>query len=167
MKMLIFGFDDNQHLQEDTMYPLSSLSSLKITWRSKGTTLNTFIIYDEDAPYPSRNTSSPYLHLLVVNIPGNDISQGKVVAPYMPPNPPSNSDPHHYVVALYNQHHLIEPLSSYKRNGFAVQSFTSNMSPSSQMYLIVLPKTQQFYISSHRLSVTPNPEHPLIISNTT
>ena len=34
------------------------------------------IIYDLNSPYPSRNTTATFLHLLVVNIRYTDISNG-------------------------------------------------------------------------------------------
>lgn len=162
---MLLGTSDGTVFQEHTKYPLSKLNDLTVDWKSRTTTLNTLIIYDEDAPYPSRNTMSPYLHLLLTNIPDSQIEKGSVIMPYTPPSPPQNSEPHHYVVAVYNQHKKVENPVVSKRDNFSVQNLTKAMSPREQKYIIVFPSTREFYISDNRISITPNPNHPLIIQN--
>ena len=65
------------------------------------------MIHDMDAPFPSNNLESPFLHYLVVNIHGNDVEKGDVIVPYMAPSPPETSRPHTYVVTLYSQESVV------------------------------------------------------------
>jgi hypothetical protein len=54
------------------------------------------------------NSLNPSLiHFLVVNIPGNNVSQGQVVIPYIPPSPPSGV--HQYSVDIFQQPEVFQP----------------------------------------------------------
>jgi len=50
----------------------------------------------------SENTSE-YLHWMVTNIKGNDLSTGQVVAPYLQPFPPFGTGYHRFVFILFKQ----------------------------------------------------------------
>ncbi len=73
------------------------------------------LIWDPDAPAKS------YVHWLVINIPGSQISLGQEIIPYKPPTPPSGI--HRYFVTLYNQRGKIQILSPPKREYFNVSAF--------------------------------------------
>lgn len=61
--------------------------------------LYTLIMHDPDAP--GHDTANPWLHWLVVNIPGSDFSSGLQLLGYLPPNPPFGK--HKYIFSLYKQ----------------------------------------------------------------
>ena len=50
----------------------------------------------------SENTSE-YLHWMVTNIKGNDLSTGQIVAPYLQPFPPFGTGYHRFVFILFKQ----------------------------------------------------------------
>jgi len=49
------------------------------------------------------DSSSEYLHWMVTNIKGNDLSTGQVIAPYLQPFPPFGTGYHRYVFILFKQ----------------------------------------------------------------
>ena len=98
MRVLLGG----QVLKTSQTLPLSDFRLLQFDWEDLNV-YNMLIIYDIDAPSPTNNKDSPYLHLLVTNIPGNDIISGQVVAGLVLPNPPKRSGPHRYLVEVYQQ----------------------------------------------------------------
>lgn len=81
--------------------------------------LYTIVIWDPDAP-----KSPSFLHWLVTNIPGGDISQGNVVQPYYPPSPPAGSGEHRYYVGLYEQSGRL-PIKKISQTGFDIDTFMS------------------------------------------
>jgi phosphatidylethanolamine-binding protein (PEBP) family uncharacterized protein len=56
-------------------------------------------MHDPDAINHTAN--NPWLHWLVINIPGSDFSQGQQLLEYSPPAPPSGV--HKYKFTLYEQ----------------------------------------------------------------
>lgn len=76
------------------------------------------IIWDPDAPH-----SPSYLHFLVTNIKGGNLSTGKIILPYTPPTPPAGSGVHRYYVGLYSQSTPLS-INSMERTGFSIDSFT-------------------------------------------
>jgi phosphatidylethanolamine-binding protein (PEBP) family uncharacterized protein len=83
----------------------------------------TVVMYDRDAPYPPpNNINAPFIHWLVINIPGNDLEQGNSVLPYLPPNPPS-SDPHRYQLDLYRQLRQLPDSFNVSRHRFPLDKW--------------------------------------------
>ena len=76
---------------------------------------STLLIWDPDAPAKS------YIHWLIVNIPGSQISAGQEILPYKPPTPPSGT--HRYFVTLYNQSGKINVSTPRDRGYFNVPAF--------------------------------------------
>lgn len=75
-----------------------------IRWDNDPNQLYTLIIVDNDAPYPPPlDQYSPFLHLLIVNIPGDNYPAGYTEMPYLAPNPPVDSPPHRYRVLVFRQ----------------------------------------------------------------
>lgn len=73
-------------------------------WTNDPNQLYTLMIVDNDAPYPPPlDQYSPFLHLLIVNIPGDNYPAGYVEMPYLAPNPPLDSPPHRYRVLVFRQ----------------------------------------------------------------
>lgn len=63
----------------------------------------TLVMIDLDAPDPHRPVFAQFLHWLVVDIPGNQVSKGKPKKDYMAPSPPPYSAPHRYVFLVFRQ----------------------------------------------------------------
>ena len=57
------------------------------------------------------DNSSEYLHWMVSNIKGNDLSTGQVIAPYLQPFPAFGTGYHRYVFVLFKQVNLLEFLT--------------------------------------------------------
>lgn len=102
----------------------SAKDKINIEWKGDPNQLYTLIMYDLDAPYPyPRNFNSPYLHWIVTNIKGSDISTGDEGTRYIAPSPPPDSLPHTYNVDIYLQPNKITPVRSADRNNFDVDGF--------------------------------------------
>lgn len=155
-------YTNNNLISYNQWGSLSDLSSLQIDWDVNNPTLYyTLIIIDIDA------IQSPFLHALIINIPGNDISNGNVIASYTPPNPPINSKDHRYFIYIYQQPHRITPMLVSTRTNFDINTFISkNRLILSEMEVIVVnSNTRQYYLTESSPLVTPNPDHPLINTN--
>jgi len=101
-----------------------AMANLSVIWNSEPSHLYTVIVYDMDAPYPApRNTNSPYLHLLITNIRGTQISSGNSLIPYIALQPPLDSGPHTYNVDIYHQSRYINPAPHTQRNKFPIMNF--------------------------------------------
>jgi phosphatidylethanolamine-binding protein (PEBP) family uncharacterized protein len=59
------------------------------------------LMVDPDAPSPDDPKMREWLHWVVVNIPGSDVSKGFTMTPYNGPTPPRGT--HRYVFLLYEQ----------------------------------------------------------------
>lgn len=63
----------------------------------------TIVMCDPDAPSREHPTNAEWLHWLVVNVPGGDVSKGHVLAEYHGPAPPAGTGDHRYVLLVYKQ----------------------------------------------------------------
>jgi phosphatidylethanolamine-binding protein (PEBP) family uncharacterized protein len=63
----------------------------------------TLIMIDIDAPRPSKNTSSPFLHWIISDLNTQKNNKNLVICPYFPPSPPYKNEPHRYEFRLYKQ----------------------------------------------------------------
>ena len=100
---------------------------IKIEWDGSPNQLYTVIFYDVDAPYPApKNTNSPFLHYLLTNIKGDNMSTGNELIDYMSPNPPSDSLPHTYFVDVYIQDNIIRPAQHTVRKNFGLHNFVKD-----------------------------------------
>ncbi|KRG00078.1 uncharacterized protein Dwil_GK13056, isoform B [Drosophila willistoni] len=68
----------------------------------------TLIMTDPDAPSRSKPTFREFKHWVVVNIPGNDVAKGEVLAGYVGSGPPKDTGLHRYVFLLYKQSRKLE-----------------------------------------------------------
>lgn len=161
---------NQQELPQVTWFPASDLSSLQVYWHPIVGITYTLVICDIDAPYPSNPINSPFIHLLVVNIPGNMLSKANVLLKYEPPHPPSDSPAHRYQVRLYKQHKVIPITTNVYRLKFPLESFISqNRLELAESYeLIVDAKSNQAYIFQENAEpeVTFNSKYPLIKADT-
>ncbi|CAK0754923.1 hypothetical protein CVIRNUC_002334 [Coccomyxa viridis] len=94
-------------------------SSLKLHKSS----LYTLIISDPDAPSPAMPSNREYLHWLVANAPGGNISKGTEIEPYAGPTPPAGV--HRYVVSLFLQPGTtrVDAETPASRSGFNTRAF--------------------------------------------
>ena len=131
-------------LQYDEWIPVSNLSSLSISWDdvSEMNAYYTFVIYDIDAP--STIVNSVFIHMLVINIPGNNISRGQIIVPYTPPNPPPGSGQHRYMVELYKQTGMINMTPLSRRERFNITQFISQ-------HRLINVMTDRFIVDSRPL----------------
>ena len=102
----------------------SAQNSMIIKWNSNPNNLYTVIFYDIDAPYPApKNNKSPFLHYLVTNIKGSDVSTGNQLIDYISPQPPVDSLPHTYLVDIYVQSDNIRPVKHTIRENFNLNGY--------------------------------------------
>eukprot|EP01083_Nonionella_stella_P185038 673617_1 len=74
-----------------------------LTWPCKEGALYTVIMTDPDAPSRSEPKFGEWLHWTVVNVPGNDVAKGDVVAEYVGSGPPQGTGLHRYVLLAFLQ----------------------------------------------------------------
>jgi phosphatidylethanolamine-binding protein (PEBP) family uncharacterized protein len=70
-----------------------------ISWTPIPNTLFTLIVWDPDAAPESR----AWLHWLVTNIQGGELTGGHEVVPWAPPTPPAGTGVHRYIFGLFQQ----------------------------------------------------------------
>mmetsp|Transcript_9401 Transcript_9401/g.14166 ORF Transcript_9401/g.14166 Transcript_9401/m.14166 type:complete len:1182 (-) Transcript_9401:166-3711(-) len=101
--------------------PVCARASPAVTYEAPADGLYTLIMTDPDAPSRSEPLFREYLHWAVVNIPGNGISMGETVLPYVGPGPPMHSGQHRYFLCLFRQ--------SGRVNTEAARTFFSSRAP--------------------------------------
>ena len=74
-----------------------------VTWDAKDDSLYTVLMVDPDAPSRESPTYREILHWLVINIPGNRIAEGQVIAEYIGSGPPEGTGLHRYVFLVFQQ----------------------------------------------------------------
>ncbi|KAJ6637828.1 Phosphatidylethanolamine-binding protein like F40A3.3 [Pseudolycoriella hygida] len=76
-----------------------------VEWNADPTLFYTLIMTDPDAPSRQNPEFGEWIHWIVVNIPGKDISKGDTIAEYVGSGPPPHTDLHRYVFLVYAQEH--------------------------------------------------------------
>ena len=96
--------------------------------------LYTIIMIDPDAPSRQEPMYREFVHWVVVNMPGCDVTAGETVAPYFGAAPPCNSGYHRYYLFLYEQPSPLSPtdvnnLMDYfvRRGGFTLVRWAAKM----------------------------------------
>uniref|UniRef100_A0A1I8Q980 Phosphatidylethanolamine-binding protein n=1 Tax=Stomoxys calcitrans TaxID=35570 RepID=A0A1I8Q980_STOCA len=79
-----------------------------IEWEASDDAYYTLIMTDPDAPSRVEPKFREFRHWLVVNIPGNHLDQGEVLAAYVGSGPPKGTGLHRYVFLLYKQSGKLE-----------------------------------------------------------
>ena len=77
--------------------PLQSHLEPKIEYVANPTRLYTLIMYDPDAVVGN------YVHWVVINIPGDNVSNGQALLNYKGPAPPQGSGIHRYIFLIFEQ----------------------------------------------------------------
>src|SRR6516165_6612428 len=93
---------DDKRVRKGGVFDSNDKFDLTISWDNDKKKLYTLVFFDLDAPYPDES-DIPYIHYLVINVPGDNIEKGKTVLEYKPTIPPKDSSPHEYIVQLYEQ----------------------------------------------------------------
>ncbi|XP_055372175.1 protein D2-like [Condylostylus longicornis] len=75
----------------------------KVLWPTEAGKLYTLCMTDPDAPSREEPTYREWHHWLVVNIPGNEVSKGKVLSDYIGSGPPEGTGLHRYIFLIYKQ----------------------------------------------------------------
>lgn len=159
---------NNKLINPNTWLPVSDLSLLQVDWDYSISDYYTFTIYDIDAPNPQNPSTSPFLHALIINIPGGNIDKGTSLVTYMLPNPSLGQ--HRYMIDVYRQSAIMSRQNISKRENFDLSGFVSKnqLQLVGSETIVVDSITKNFYLlSSESTSVTFNPNHQLIIGNTT
>lgn len=143
---------NNEVLQKNIWINSNEISNLEITWDYKNNKYYTLIIYDLDTP-------SIFIHLLVTNIPRNEIEYGTVILNYMKPNPPSNT--HRYIIAVFEQAGLITESEFGMRDRFPLRNFllTNNLRPLDEK--MIISSRNEFYLVD-RNAKNNNPKNNII-----
>ena len=98
-----------------------SKGTIYITWTAQPEDLYMVIMYDINA------VAAPYVHLLAINVPGNDINKGLVIHSYQSPSPPPGTGRHVYIIDIYKQYSRLSPKSKQSRSYFDISSFVSTL----------------------------------------
>lgn len=146
-------------LQSNTKYPAEDIRELSYLW-DHGNELHTFVIYDIDAP------SAPYIHQLVVNIPGHDIRSGDIIFDYADPNPPRDDPNHRYLITLYQQPFRVEDVRDTTRSRYDLDHLIGDngMQFIDKAVLEVNPRSYKFFMRD-KATDPLDPLHPLIMPN--
>ena len=97
MTELKIFYNNKKITENEFLTPSETKEEPIIKYNSNNDELYTLILYDPDSIYGT------YIHWSTVNIPGDNISKGSIVIPYIGPHPPSGSGIHNYTFQLYKQ----------------------------------------------------------------
>ncbi|XP_030369426.1 protein D3-like [Scaptodrosophila lebanonensis] len=78
-----------------------------VTWDAEAGALYTLLMVDPDAPSRADPKFREILHWAVINIPGNKVADGQVLAEYIGSGPPEGSGLHRYVFLVFKQNEKI------------------------------------------------------------
>lgn len=112
----------------------------------------TVIFVDPDAPSRAQPILREFLHWLVGNIPGSDVSSGKVIVDFMGSAPPMGSGLHRYTLLVFKQPTKIDfvdpvlTLTAGLRGKFSTKRFVAK-------YKLGTPISGNFYLAQFDNSV--------------
>merc|ERR1711931_258060 len=72
-------------------------------WNADPNAYYTLVFHDPDNTRRSAPDLAEWNHCLIVNIKGNDVSTGEVLAPFVGSGPPENTGLHRYVFLIFKQ----------------------------------------------------------------
>lgn len=96
-------FNLNTVVPGKELTPTQVKAAPEVSWAAETNSFYTLIFTDPDAPSRSNPIRREFLHWLIVNIPGAEISKGEVLAEFLGSGPPKDSDLHRYTFLLYKQ----------------------------------------------------------------
>ncbi|CAL8143638.1 unnamed protein product [Orchesella dallaii] len=101
-----------------------------ITWNADSNKLYLLYMADPDGPTRKDPIFREFIHWLVGNIPGTEISKGKIVAEFLASGPPKGAGLHRYTFLMYEQPNKLkfeEKLMSNRsvegRGNFIIRNF--------------------------------------------
>ena len=97
MTELEIFYNNTKITENEFLTPSGTKEEPLVKYNSNSNELYTIVLYDPNSIYGT------YIHWSTINIPGDDISKGSIVIPYMGPHPPSGSGIHNYTFQLYKQ----------------------------------------------------------------
>jgi len=110
---------ENQYLSPKEAESIPKVIIQSVSSATDNKKFYTLIMYDPDANY---------LHWLVINIPGSQISQGRVIVPYKGPSPPPPATfLHHYEFILYEQQNEIKELEKVNERKINFETLLSQL----------------------------------------
>jgi phosphatidylethanolamine-binding protein (PEBP) family uncharacterized protein len=111
----------------------------------------TVLMYDPDAYKLVNNKLVPttHIHLLIINIKGNDIQTGNIILPYTGPAPPSKTGKHRYIFELYEQPNFNNPQMINERS-------ISNIDKIKRLMNLNLPLYKKFFLSQNENDMIKN-----------
>jgi len=83
--------------------PAASSAAPTVSWGGDDDKLYTLVFTDPDAPARDNPLFREFIHWVVTDIPGDDISKGTTVVDYLGPAPPCNSGLHRYLFLVFEQ----------------------------------------------------------------
>jgi phosphatidylethanolamine-binding protein (PEBP) family uncharacterized protein len=100
-----------------------SASEPKTGWTAPPAgTFYTLLCWDPDASQAAGQGGS-FLHWLVINCTGTDVSSGKEITDWVPPTPPKGSGQHRYIFGLFQQSGQLSMEPSDNRKDFNIAGF--------------------------------------------
>ena len=83
-------------------------SQPNVHWDSEPDSFYTLLMVDPDAPTRQSPKFKEWMHWMVVNIPGNNVSQGEEKVGYVGAGPPKDTGLHRYVFMVFKQPHRMD-----------------------------------------------------------
>ncbi|CAH2051983.1 unnamed protein product, partial [Iphiclides podalirius] len=105
-KVLYAG--DVQVLLGNEVSPSQTISIPSVDWDGDMNSVYTLAMIEIDLPTRASPLLRAFLHWLVGNIPGNEVTKGETLAAYVPPVPPPATGLHRYVFLIYQQPERID-----------------------------------------------------------
>ncbi|KAJ1349484.1 hypothetical protein KIN20_005061 [Parelaphostrongylus tenuis] len=97
-------YDRNSEVQfGNILSPSATSSQPRLMWEASSSSLYTVLMIDPDAPSRADPSFRDFLHWLVVNVPGDELSRGFTAAPYRGPGPPKGTGFHRYYFLVFEQ----------------------------------------------------------------
>ncbi|CAH2051985.1 unnamed protein product, partial [Iphiclides podalirius] len=88
--------------------PSRTIIRPRVDWDGDMNSFYTLVMIEIDLPTRALPLLRAFLHWLVGNIPGSDVTKGETLAAYVPPIPPPATGLHRYVFLIYQQPERID-----------------------------------------------------------
>jgi phosphatidylethanolamine-binding protein (PEBP) family uncharacterized protein len=79
-----------------------------LSWSAEEGVFYTVVFTDPDAPSRANPIRREFLHWLIGNVPGSDLSEGEVLVEFLSSAPPKDSGLHRYTVLVYKQRERVD-----------------------------------------------------------
>jgi len=103
VEVMEISYGNNKVSDGTELTPAQSHEKPKVSWPHKETTFYTLFMTDPDAPSRAEPSFREFMHWVVTDIPGDDVSKGVVLLDYLGPAPPHGSGLHRYCFFVYEQ----------------------------------------------------------------